>query len=97
MLAKNLECYGYVLYAKEVVSEVLGEKVENGYFSQEVASDLARMIFRGKRSVDKSRSILSRPERSGGRIEGCGPCKLAPLDTRSTLFRATRDASLDIT
>jgi predicted TIM-barrel fold metal-dependent hydrolase len=40
------ECYGHVLYAKEVVSGVLGEKVENGYFSQEVASDLARMIFR---------------------------------------------------
>jgi predicted TIM-barrel fold metal-dependent hydrolase len=40
------ECYGHVLYAKQVVSEVLAEKVESGYFSQEVASDLARIIFR---------------------------------------------------
>ena len=40
------ECYGHALYAKQVVSEVLAEKVAKGYFSREIASDLARMIFR---------------------------------------------------
>jgi hypothetical protein len=44
-----------------------------------------------------STSILSRPERSEGRIEGCGlaktRCICRTFDTRSTLFRATQAAS----
>jgi predicted TIM-barrel fold metal-dependent hydrolase len=63
------ECYGHVLYAKEVVSEVLGEKVENGYFSQEVASDLARMIFRENAwqlyGLDEKRNKRGMPFGSG--------------------------------
>ena len=43
-----------------------------------------------------SGSILSKLERSGSCIEGCGVapsrCGFAPLDTASTLFRPTRDA-----
>jgi hypothetical protein len=37
-------------------------------------------------------SILSRPERSGGHIEGCGLAPSASFDTRSISFRATQDA-----
>ena len=58
-----------MLYAKEVVSEVLGEKVENGYFSQEVASDLARMIFRENAwqlyKLDEKRNKMDVPFGSG--------------------------------
>jgi len=39
-------CYGAVLYAKEVVSSALAEKVKSHYFGQETAIDLARKIFR---------------------------------------------------
>jgi len=63
------ECYGHVLYAKQVVSEVLAEKVESGYFSQEVASDLARMIFRENAwqlyGLDEKRNKTDMPFGSG--------------------------------
>jgi hypothetical protein len=44
-----------------------------------------------------SGSILSRPEQSESRIEGCGLASnraIAPFDARSPVFRATQDATL---
>jgi hypothetical protein len=52
-----------------MVSEVLAEKVESGYFSQEVASDLTRMIFRENAwqlyRLDEKRNKIDMPFGSG--------------------------------
>ena len=58
-----------------------------------------RIIFGTDYLFRQVASILSRPEQSGGRIEGCGFAfnhrENVPFDTRSTAFHATQDAKLE--
>jgi len=39
------EAYGHVAYFRQVVADVLGEKVEGGYFDQRTALNIARRIL----------------------------------------------------
>jgi hypothetical protein len=43
---RNVEnIYGHLLFAKQVVTKVLTEKVRDGYFSENEALKIAQLIF----------------------------------------------------
>jgi hypothetical protein len=53
----NIEnVYGHLLFAKEIVANVLIEKVKDGYFSEEEAMKFARMMLH-----DNAVNLLIKP------------------------------------
>lgn len=82
-------CHGSFSHFSGSVSHFEADFVANA-----IALSLRCISLWGRISTKWTLSTLSRPERSGGRIEGCDYVinrpSAAPFDTRSALLRATQ-------